>query len=184
MCNNTRASTAVRILLLPLYWATCRTIQRCRSYRQFRHTTKTVDRNRKNTGKSRGSGTAVSCSNPSNRWRTVSLEFSVSFQLSETIPGTSSCPMGDDFRLVTVVDVAPRGDPKVSAPGLFETLFFVCAGLTVRVQRGDGGSFTVGWWEMFVVQHSNPSRPPEPLAALLRGHEGGIKDTQMLQLYH
>lgn len=50
------------------------------------------------------------------------------------------------------------------------------------------GSFTVGWWwEMFVVQHSNPSRPPEPLNELLRGHSedtrGGIKDTQMLQFY-
>lgn len=71
----------------------------------------------------------------------VSLEEAeFSSQLRETAPGTCSGPLGDDLGLVTVVDGAPpRGDPKVSAAGLFETLFHVCAGLTVRAQRGDGG---------------------------------------------
>lgn len=34
------------------------------------------------------------------------------------------------------------------------------------------GCFTVGWWEMFVVQHSNPSRLPEPLAVITEDIEG------------
>lgn len=39
--------------------------------------------------------------------------------VSLTIPGTCSCTMGDDARLVTGVDVAPDGEPTVSAAGLF-----------------------------------------------------------------
>lgn len=52
--------------------------------------------------------------------RAVSLkEAEFSFQLGETIPGTCSCTMGDDVRLVTGVDVAPDGELKVLAAGLF-----------------------------------------------------------------
>lgn len=80
----------------------------------------TVDRNIKTWTRSRGSGTAVSCCNPSNRWRnSQSGGGRIQFSVGETIPGTCTCTMGDDVGLVTGVDVAPDREPKVSAAGLF-----------------------------------------------------------------
>lgn len=60
-----------------------------------------------------------------------------------------------------------------------------CLGWAPR-QCSTDGERADGWWETFVVQHSNPSKPPEPFfntARTFRGHKGGIKDTQVLQLY-
>lgn len=103
-----------------------------------------------------------------------------SFQSSETAPGTCSGPLGDDVRLVTVVDVAPRGDPNVSAAGLFETLFHVCAGLMMRVQRGDGGGGELHSGLMMgdvcgpaLKSIQTTWAPRWVTARTLRGHQGG-----------
>lgn len=153
----------------------------------------TADRNGENTGESRGgpAGQLFSCGNPSRRWRTVSLEEAkFSSQLSEAVSRHLLGPVGRRLR----VSNSWRWCTSV---GIQRLLLLGCSRLCSsfvqdwRWERREvtgEGSFTVGWWwEMFVVQHSNPPRPPEPLNELLRGHSedtrGGIKDTQMLQFY-
>lgn len=129
----------------------------------------------KNTGKSRGSGTAVSCGNPSNRWRKRwansqsgggRIQFSVGWNHSRHLL------VHDGRRWQVSYRCRCCSRQRTKSLGCWVVLDFV-----PRLCRTDGesaerwwGGFTVGWWEMFVVQHSNPSRPPESLAVILQGH--------------
>lgn len=143
-----------------------------------------------NTGESRGGGTAVSCSNPSRRWRTVSLEeakFSFSVErdrsrhllrpVGRRLQVSNSCRCCTTWRSKgfccwVVRDFVPR----------------LCRTDDESAERWWGGELHSGLMMGDVCGPALKSiqttwAPHWITVRTFRGYEGGIKDTQMLQFY-